>query len=125
MIFTLVVAQSLLGSGSSNPDSFDTHAVFVAYLPAGACTSATTVVVTVSPGSTALYSQEGVSALIPRSQLSSTNCRPTSGPSVTSSCETSGPLLRATIVNVTSCPILAWRTSAVLDTMAMSALIGS
>src|SRR2546423_3223080 len=100
-----------------------THAVSLACLRSAVCTSATSIVVTVSPGCSVPYSQAGVSGLIPRSQVSSTALKPSVARlAYTSSSAGSGPLFVATIVNVTAFPTLAWRGFTVLDTTARSAV---
>ena len=71
-----------------------------------AVTRTTNFVVRVVPGDTSPYSQNGVSAEMPRSQTSPTSTPPVIC-GVVSSSAASGPLLRMTSVNVTRVPCAA------------------
>src|SRR5439155_24252576 len=117
---TVAVTQSLLVFGSLSASSDETQAKFVAVLAPVLKTCTTAMGVSVSPAWTIPYWQNGVSAEMPRSQVSLTSvnpCRTT----WTSSSAASGPLFVATIVNVTCWPTCACLRLAVFDTIARSA----
>jgi hypothetical protein len=70
-------------------------------------TVATANVVRRAPGATFEYSQNGPSALIPRSHCRKSSSYPPSDVTATSSWDVAGPRLVATILNVMTLPELA------------------
>jgi len=115
------VAQLLLAFGSSVWPSLLVHAVSVPVDPAPANAVATASVVRREPGATLLYSQNGPSALIPRSHCKKFSSRPSDVVTWTSSWELAGPRLLASILTVTTRPTFAW-CGPVMRRMARSAL---
>ena len=80
-------------------------------------------VVRLVPGATSPYSQNGVSAEMPRSHTSPTSTPPVIWGTVSSSA-VSGPLLRMTSVKVTRVPCAAEALFALIETTPRSAVGG-